>query len=90
MGGTSSDLVVFGIVLAGTSLGFLTGLLTAPRSGRKTRMRLARRFEDERLELARRGRRAIQDAGDALGERLEDGKQAIEEGKRAVARSFTG
>jgi len=83
-------LAVFGIVLAGTSLGFLTGLLTAPRSGRKTRERLARRLEDEKLELARRSRRAIQDAGDAIGERLEDGKRVIEDGKRAVARSING
>ena len=83
-------LAVFGLVLAGSALGFLTGLLTAPRSGRKTRKRLARRFEDERLELARRSRRAIEDVGDALNERLEDGKRAIEDGKRAVARSVTG
>ena len=83
-------LAVFGIVLAGSALGFLTGLLTAPRSGRKTRKRLARRFEDERLELARRSRRAIHDAGDALDERVEDGKRVIEDGKRAVARSMTG
>jgi gas vesicle protein len=70
-------LAVFGIVLAGSSLGFLTGVLTAPRSGRKTRRLLARRMEEERRDLMRRGRDSLKDAGEALEERLEDGRRAV-------------
>jgi gas vesicle protein len=70
-------LAVFGIVLAGSSLGFLAGVLTAPRAGSKTRRRLARRVDQERKELMRRGRDGLRDAGEALEERLEDGKRAV-------------
>jgi gas vesicle protein len=70
-------LAVFGIVLAGSSLGFLAGVLTAPRSGRKTRRLMARRIEDERKDVVRRGRDTLRDAGEALEERLEDGKRAV-------------
>jgi hypothetical protein len=70
-------LAVFGIVLAGSSLGFLAGVLTAPRAGRKTRRRLARRMEEERKDLMRRGRDSLRDAGEALEERLEDGKRVV-------------
>lgn len=74
---TRDRLAVFGIVLAGSSLGFLAGVLTAPRSGRKTRRRLARRLEDEKQNLVRRGRAAMRDAGEEIEERFEDGKRVV-------------
>lgn len=74
---------VFGIALASASLGFLTGVLTAPRSGKKSRRLLARRLQDEKEELVRRGQRVASDAAEELGERFGDAKRAA---GRAIGR----
>jgi gas vesicle protein len=44
-----------GIAVAAGAAGYLTGLLTAPASGRETRRRLGRRLDEERTALARKG-----------------------------------
>lgn len=72
---------VLGLVVAGSTIGFLAGLLAAPASGRETRRRLGRRLEDETEHLVRRGRQAATRAG----ERIEDG---LEEGRSAVAQAL--
>jgi gas vesicle protein len=74
---TKERLTVLGIALASSSVGFLAGVLTAPRSGRRTRRLLARRVEDERNDLVRRGRRAVSHTADSLGERFEEGRRTV-------------
>ena len=68
-------------LLLGASAGILVGLLAAPASGEETRRRWRRRVEDEAEHLARKGRRAIDDAS----ERVEGG---VEESKRAVRKAL--
>jgi gas vesicle protein len=69
---------VLAMVAAGSTIGLMAGLLVAPSSGEESRRRLGRRIDDEREELARRGR----DAARRVGDRLEEG---LGEGRRAVA-----
>ena len=75
---TRQSLGVFALVAAGSTMGFLAGLLSAPASGRETRRRLGRRLDDEAEHIARRGRHAAR----RLGDRIEGG---IDEAQRAVA-----
>jgi gas vesicle protein len=55
-----------GWALAGSALGAAVALLTAPASGRLTRERLARRIQDGKRGLLRRGRRAPESALDLV------------------------
>jgi len=77
---TRESLGVFGLTVAGCTVGFLAGVLTAPRSGRDTRKRIGRYLDDERDALVRRGR----DVASNLGERVEQG---LESGKRIIAQA---
>jgi gas vesicle protein len=74
---TRETMATFLMVAAGSTIGFLAGLLAAPRSGRETREQLARRLEDETDELVRRGRDVARQAGEKLEEGLEEGKRAV-------------
>jgi gas vesicle protein len=72
---TRESLGVLALLAAGSTVGFLAGLLAAPASGRETRRRLGRRLEDETEHLARRGRQAARHVGD----RIEEGQRAVSE-----------
>lgn len=76
---TRETLAVFAMVAAGSTIGFMAGLLAAPRSGEETRRRLARRLEDEREELVRRGRKTARRVGEKIEEGLEQGRRAVSE-----------
>jgi len=52
----------FGIALAGGTLGYIAGVLSAPASGRDTRRRLGRRLDDEKAELQRKAEHSLRDA----------------------------
>ena len=64
-----------GWALVGGALGSAFAYLTAPASGPETRRRIARRVEDERHALFRRGEQAVEHAADYL-----------KQGKRRVSR----
>lgn len=63
------NLGYIGWALAGGALGAVVALLTAPASGRLTRERLARRIEDGKRGLQRRGHRASESAADLVAAR---------------------
>lgn len=70
-------LSLVGTTVAAASVGFLAGVLAAPRSGRRTRRRLGRRLEGQRDEWVRRGRHAASDLAGDVGGRFEDARQAV-------------
>jgi gas vesicle protein len=65
--------------LAGGALGVGVGVLIAPASGGETRRRLARRLEDEKDDLLRKGRRAVEDVAERLEQKVETGRQKLGE-----------
>ena len=71
------------LALAGGAVGAAVVYLTAPASGSETRRRLARRIDDERNELLKKGQRAVGKAADYLEQQVKQGKRMLSE---AVAR----
>lgn len=69
---------VLGLVVGG-SVGLLAGVMMAPASGRDTRRRLARKLAEERRDLARRTRRAVDDLAEYTSQHLENGKEKLGE-----------
>jgi gas vesicle protein len=55
----------------------MVAYLTAPASGAETRRRIARRVEDEKNELLRKGQRAVGHAADYLEDQLKQGKRKL-------------
>lgn len=66
-----------GWALVGGVVGTTVAYLTAPASGAETRRRIARRLEDEKDELLRRGERAVGQAADYLKRQLTLGKRSL-------------
>jgi gas vesicle protein len=66
-----------GWALAGGALGALVGLLAAPASGRETRRRIARRLEDEKDAVLRKGNTALEGASEFVQERLAQGRRKL-------------
>jgi gas vesicle protein len=67
-----------GAGLLGGAVGVLIGLLVAPASGRETRRRIARRAQDEKEHLVRKGERVVEAAEAKIEGALDAGKRAIE------------
>ena len=81
-------LKTFGVVLAAGLIGAAVALLLAPASGEETRRRLARGVEDEkrrmkkridreRVNLVKRGRRAIEEVTEAVSDELQAAQKKI-------------
>jgi gas vesicle protein len=66
------------VALVAGTVGAAVALLLAPDTGRNTRKKIARRMERERQQLAREGRRLIDDASEYVEDRLKDGRRAVE------------
>ena len=66
-----------GWTLLGGVLGATFAYLSAPTSGGETRRRLARTVEDEKHELFRKGKRAVDHAADFLEAQLKQGKRKL-------------
>jgi len=71
------DIGYLAFFLAGGALGTALGMLIAPASGLETRRRLGRRLDEERDEILRRGRRAVEDVAGKIEGRVEEGKQKL-------------
>lgn len=68
-----------GVALVAGVVGASVALLLAPYSGEETRRLIRRRYEKERAQLMKRGRRLANDAGGYVEDRLEDGRKAMGE-----------
>jgi gas vesicle protein len=66
-------------VLGAGALGVMAGLLMAPVSGRETRRKWARRLEEEKKALERKGRRTLDELTDYASRKIDEGKQKLEE-----------
>ncbi len=66
-----------GWALVGGMVGTTLAYLTAPASGVETRRRIARRIEDEKHALLRKGERAVGHATDYLEGQLKQGKRKL-------------
>ncbi len=60
------NLTYLGIALAGSAVGAVLGLLSAPHSGRETRKRIARSIGDKKDAIIRRGYQAADGVNDYL------------------------
>ena len=67
-----------GVALVAGTVGALVALLIAPQSGRDTRKLLKKRYNRERDALAKKSRRMVEDAGEYVHDRLDDGRRAVE------------
>ena len=65
------------LALAGGAVGAAVVYLTAPASGVETRRRIARRVEDEKDELLRKGQKVVGKAADYLEEQVKQGKRKL-------------
>jgi len=81
--GNAAYLGALGVLVLGGAAGYIAGLLSAPASGRETRRRIGQRVEDEREEVMRRGRRAVDGAADRLGRSIHAGRRKLK--RRLVA-----
>ena len=59
---------MFGAVMAGATVGYVAGLLSAPAKGRDTRRRLGRQLEQEADDLMRRAERTFEEAKHKLSD----------------------
>jgi gas vesicle protein len=77
-----------GIALTAGIVGAAVALLMAPASGRETRRRLSRRFEEESRRMSRtlrsekenllkRGREALEDVADYVSEELDSAQKKL-------------
>ena len=71
------ELTYLGVALVAGGLGLLAGLLIAPASGRETRRTIGRRMDEEKEQLVRKGRRAIEDVTDYVEDQIEEGKRKL-------------
>ena len=65
-----------GVALVAGVVGASVALLLAPYSGEETRRLIKRRYERERANMMKRGKRMMDDAGEYVEDRLEDGRKA--------------
>jgi gas vesicle protein len=86
-----------GIALVAGTVGAAVALLLAPDSGVNTRRRMKKRLERERALLAKRSRKALDQAGDYLDDQVKEGRklaseladdvtERLEHGKRKLTR----
>lgn len=66
------------VALVAGTVGAAVALLLAPDTGRNTRRKLRRRYEQERAQLARHSRRLREEAEDYVEKRLKEGRRALE------------
>ncbi len=76
---TKQTLTYVAVALLAGATGALVAVFFAPVSGREARRVVARRVEDEKDVLERRGRRAVEDARDYVRKKIDRGKEAISE-----------
>jgi gas vesicle protein len=88
MEGIMHSLKYVGIALTAGIVGAAVALLIAPASGRETRRRLGRRFEEEsrrmsrtlrseKENLLRKGREALEDVSDYVSEELDQAQKKL-------------
>ena len=65
---TNRILTTLGAAVAGATVGYLAGVLSAPASGRDTRRRLGRRLEHETDDLVRKTEHTLKDARQRLSD----------------------
>ncbi len=74
-----------GAVLAGATIGYVAGALTAPASGQETRRRIGRRVEDEAQGIARKARRSLATAKDGAQDFALKAKKSLTKAKDKMA-----
>jgi gas vesicle protein len=74
-----------GAALAGATIGYVAGTLTAPASGRETRRRIGRRVEDETQGIARQARRSLATAKDGAQDLASKAKKSLTTAKDKLA-----
>ena len=74
-----------GVALVAGTVGALVALLIAPQSGRDTRKLIRKRYNRERDELTKKGRRLVEDAEDYVADRLDEGRRVVEGATDRVA-----
>ena len=67
-----------GVALVAGTVGAAVALLLAPDSGANTRRRMKKRLERERAMLAKRSRRAMQEASGYLEDQVDQGRKLAE------------
>ena len=67
-----------GIALVAGTVGAAVALLLAPDSGVNTRRKMKKRLERERALLAKRSRRALQQAGEYVEDQVDEGRKLAE------------
>ena len=77
MAQSSNGFGYFAVAVTAAALGGLVGVLAAPASGRETRKKWGRKIEKETEQLKKRGRRALQDWGEAASEQFAEGKKQL-------------
>jgi gas vesicle protein len=65
--------------VGGIAMGALAGVLLAPASGRDTRKKWLREYEEQKKVLSKKGRRALDDFTEYATDRIEEGKQRVSE-----------
>ncbi len=72
-----------------TGVGAVLGILTAPRSGRRTRARLMDDFEESRLALSDAANKKLKEAkkivNDSMERHIDHGKQLLNKGKELIS-----
>lgn len=65
---TSRIVTTVGAALAGATVGYVAGVLSAPASGRDTRRRFGRKLERETDELVRKAEHTFKEAKERLSD----------------------
>jgi gas vesicle protein len=74
---SSNGIGYFAVAVTAAAIGGLIGVLAAPAAGRDTRRKWGKRIEKETEQLKKRGRRALQDWGEAASEQFAESKKQI-------------
>lgn len=74
--------------LVGAGVGVAAGLLTAPRSGKKTREKISNDFDEKRSELESMANKKLDEAKNLLNQAVEkqaeNGKKVLEKVKKTA------
>jgi gas vesicle protein len=79
MSKVKTGLIISAAVVGAGALGVAAGLLFAPVSGAETRRRLGRTIEEEAELLRRKGREALEQAGETASQRITRGVRKVGE-----------
>jgi gas vesicle protein len=74
---SSSGFGYFAVAVGAAAIGGLIGVLAAPAPGRETRKKWGKRIEKETEQLKKKGRRAMQDWGEAASEQFAESKKQL-------------